>query len=410
MGVLRAACLSMLAAGILAEGQLRGSVAQRGDEGPYLEVPDEGDAENPKPEIAGWEKSLNATSLEASASYWGAGFCRAHHVGYWCQGFTRVRCCRNHWGFVRCGSFIHHRGCGWHGWGGGYHAGPYNEVAQGESNAEQSDEGPYLEVPDEAEAESPKPEIEGWEKKSLNATSLEPSTSGWGRQFCAAHHVGYFCRGFTRVRCCRNTWGFTRCGSFVHYRGCGWHGRGYGYNEVAQGDSAAAQLPETAAVAEDAGVYPDETTGYDEVGPFLAVPDESEAENPKPAIAGWDNSTSLQAAAFHSWGRSFCQVHHTGYFCDGVTRVRCCQQQWGFVKCGTTAHARSCGYRGGPPVVRPPVVRPSPWVIHPGWVQSSFCRAHHVGLFCYQHSRVHCCNDHGHFVQCTTRAERSFRC
>merc|ERR1712150_154551 len=52
---------------------------------------------------------------------------------------------------------------------------------------------------------------------------------------------------------------------------------------------------------EDAGVYPDETTGYDEVGPFLAVPHESEAENPKPAIAGWDNSTSLQAAAFHSW-------------------------------------------------------------------------------------------------------------
>merc|ERR1712207_64702 len=161
----------------------------------------------------------------------------------------------------------------------------------------------------------------------------EPSTSGWGAQFCTAHHVGYFCRGFTRVRCCRSTWGFQRCGTSVHYRGCGW--RGYGYNEV-QGDSNAAQLPETAAVDdEDAGVYPDETTGYDEVGPFLAVPDESEAENPKPAIAGWDNSTSLQAAAFHSWGRSF-------------------------------------------------------------------CRAPHVGLFCYQHSRVHCCNDHGHFVQCTT--------
>merc|ERR1711879_1049677 len=121
------------------------------------------------------------------------------------------------------------------------------------------------EVPDEAEAENPKPEIEGWEKKSLNATSLEPSTSGWGVQFCTAHHVGYFCRGFTRVRCCRSTWGFRRCGSSVHYRGCGWHG--YGYNEATQGDSNAAQLPETAAVdEEDAGVYPDETTGYDEVG------------------------------------------------------------------------------------------------------------------------------------------------
>merc|ERR1712107_842096 len=145
---------------------------------------------------------------------------------------------QEHLGLHTLCSFVHYRGCGWHG---------YNEVAQGESNAEQSDEGPYLEVPDEAEAESPKPEIEGWEKKSLNATSSEPSTSGWGRQFCAAHHVGYSCRGFTRVRCCRNTWVFTRCGSFAHYRGCGWHGRGYGYNEVAQGDSTAAQLPETAA-------------------------------------------------------------------------------------------------------------------------------------------------------------------
>merc|ERR1739844_426111 len=221
-------------------------------------------------------------------------------------------------------------------------------------------------------------EIEGWEKKSLNATSLEPSTSGWGRQFCIAHHVGYFCQGFTRVRCCRSTWGFVRCGSFVHYRGCGWHG--YGYNEVAQGEHGAAQLPETVAVDdEDAGVYPDETTGYDEVGPFLAMPDESEAENPKPAIAGWDNSTSLQAAAFHSWGRSFCQVHHTGYFCDGVTRVRCCQQRWGFVKCGTPAHARSCGYHGGSfPVAG--TGAGSPWVIHPGWV----------------------------LVQCTTGVERSW--
>merc|ERR1711933_452008 len=162
---------------------------------------------------------------------------------------TRVRCCRNHWGFVRCGSFVHHRGCGWHGWGGGYHAGPYNEMAQGESNAEQSDEGPYLEVPDEAEAENPKPEVAGWEKNSSNATSLEASASYWGNGFCTAHHVGYFCRGFTRVRCCRNHWGFVRCGSFVHHRGCGWHGWGGGYhagpyNEVAQGERKTEQSDE----------------------------------------------------------------------------------------------------------------------------------------------------------------------
>merc|ERR1719251_881181 len=89
----------------------------------------------------------------------------------------------------------------------------------------------------------------------------------------------------------------------------------------------------------------------------------------------------------------------------GTVSLRSCQQRWGFVKCGTTAHARECGYHGGGGSQGG-----GAWVIHPGWVQSSFCGAHHVGLFCYQHSKVHCCNDHGHFVQCTTRAERSWRC
>jgi len=280
---------------------------------------------------------------------------------------------------------------------------------------QRSEEGPYLEVPDEAEAANPRPEIEGWEK-SFNASSLQPSASYWGNGFCTSHHVGYFCQGFTRVRCCRNTWGFVQCGSYAHHRGCGWRGGGWGaggwrYNEVAEGEGSA-PVPETAAADEDAGVYPDETTGFDEPGPYLAVPDESEAENPKAALAGWDNATSLQPAAFHSWGRSFCEVHHTGYFCDGFTRVRCCQQRWGFVKCGTTAQSRSCGYHGsqGGAVTTGGGYSSGSWVIHQGWRQSSFCRAHHTGFFCYQHSKVHCCNDHGHFVQCTTSVERSWRC
>lgn len=275
--------------------------------------------------------------------------------------------------------------------------------------AQQSEDG-YLEVPDEAEAENPRPEIEGWEA-SLNDTSLEPSASYWGNSFCNYHHVGFFCHGFTRVRCCRRTWGFAQCGSFVHHRGCGWNGGwggGWHYNEVAQAESTA-QLPEPAAAeAEVAGVYPDETTGFDEPGPYLAVPDESEAENPKAAISGWDNDTSLQPAAFHTWGRSFCEVHHTGYFCDGFTRVRCCQQRLGFVKCGTTAQSRSCGYQGG--AATGGSSSSGSWVIHPGWRQSSFCRAHHTGFFCFQHSKVHCCSDHGHFVECTTSVERSWRC
>merc|ERR1712045_851262 len=151
--------------------------------------------------------------------------------------------------------------------------------------------------------------------ESLNSTSLEASASIWGNSFCTAHHVGWWCQGFTRVRCCRNNWGWVSCGRSVHYRGWRWYGL------VAQGESDASQLPEPTAAEDDASVFPDETTGYDEVGPFLAVPDEKEAENPKPAIADWENSTSLQAATYHSWGRAFCQAHHTGYFCNGTTRV-----------------------------------------------------------------------------------------
>merc|ERR1712209_393713 len=52
---------------------------------------------------------------------------------------------------------------------------------------------------------------------------------------------------------------------------------------------------------------------------------------PPRAKEGWDNVTALQpAAAFNTWGRSFCESHHTGYYCDGTTRVRCCRKTWGF--------------------------------------------------------------------------------
>merc|ERR1712083_1097703 len=53
-----------------------------------------------------------------AVDYWGNSFCTAHHVGTWCSGFTQVRCCRASWGFMRCGSTVHSRRCGWHvsGW------------------------------------------------------------------------------------------------------------------------------------------------------------------------------------------------------------------------------------------------------------------------------------------------------
>jgi len=168
-----------------------------------------------------------------------------------------------------------------------------------------------------------------------------------------------------------------------------------------------------------ADTFPDLSTGFDIPGPYLEEPDEAEAESPRAAIKGWENATSLRQ--LNTWGDSFCESHHTGYFCDGTTRVRCCHQSWGFVKCGTTVHSTNCGWHGGGGGYYPgggggyyPRRRVYPgggsWHIHPGWHESSFCRSHHVGWFCASHHKVHCCNDYGHFVDCTTTTESTYRC
>jgi len=194
-----------------------------------------------------------------------------------------------------------------------------------------------------------------------------------------------------------------------------------------QGTTVAGTVGEVHAetLSEVADTFPDMSTGEDFPGPYVEEPSEAEAESPRPAIEGWENSTSLQASSFNHWGTDFCTSHRTGYFCDGYTRVRCCRQIWGFVKCGTTVHCSNCGWRAGQPAGWS---RSSwgvqltgysagswgwgggSWHIHPGWHQSSFCQSHHVGFFCYQRHKVHCCNDYGHFVDCTTRTESSWRC
>merc|ERR1712060_853912 len=158
----------------------------------------------------------------------------------------------------------------------------------------------------------------------------------------------------------------------------------------------------------DVDTYPDETTGFDEPGPYLEEPSEDAADSPQPAREGWDNESSLkEAGGWNTWGRSFCEAHHVGYFCSGTTRVRCCRQTWGFVKCGTTVRSSSCGWRGGG---YPSGGGGGSWHPRPGWRPSSFCTSHHTGWFCYRHSKVHCCNDYGHFVDCTTRSQSSWRC
>lgn len=179
-----------------------------------------------------------------------------------------------------------------------------------------------------------------------------------------------------------------------------------------------------------ADIFPDETTGFDSLGPFIEVPSPDQEANPAPAKKGWDNETGLQAAAFNTWGRSFCESHHVGTFCDSTTQVRCCSTAWGYEKCGTTLHSSRCGWHSGgggygpspygppqPGYGQPTYPAPQPpqpgyggWHIHQGWHQSSFCHSHHTGYFCAGHRKVHCCNDYGHFVDCTTHSELSWRC
>merc|ERR1719232_992630 len=72
---------------------------------------------------------------------------------------------------------------------------------------------------------------------------------------------------------------------------------------------------------------PDESTGFDEPGPYLEEPSENDAERPQHAKEGWE-----------------------------------------YVKCGTTVHWRGCGWTGGS--YYPPSWRPSN-----GWRRSGFCDA-----------------------------------
>jgi len=162
--------------------------------------------------------------------------------------------------------------------------------------------------------------------------------------------------------------------------------------------------------APKADTHPDETTGFDEVGPFSEVPTPHQEENPLPVKPNWDNESGLHATTFSTWGRSFCESHHVGTFCDQTTQVRCCRNFWGYVKCGSTLHSSRCGYHGGGGYGGGGYGGVGGWRIHPGWHESSFCQVRHVGYFCFSHRKTHCCNDYGHFVDCTTRSATSIRC
>merc|ERR1739845_235462 len=64
--------------------------------GPYDEEPDDEEAEHPKPINETWVRAYNAArnGNETLESSWGSEFCTSHRTGYFCDGSSRIRCCK----------------------------------------------------------------------------------------------------------------------------------------------------------------------------------------------------------------------------------------------------------------------------------------------------------------------------
>jgi len=165
-------------------------------------------------------------------------------------------------------------------------------------------------------------------------------------------------------------------------------------------------------------VPPDDDTSLEDV-PFDEVPDEAEAEHPRPAMEGWTEDEDEQGPPSaldlgSQWGRrSFCESHHTGFFCRGSTRTRCCRRGFFYQECGTTVHSTRCGWHGDDRHPwhpgYPPHHGPGYGGGHPGWHAwappggyDHYCESHHVGTFCGHHTRISCCKRGWVFTSCST--------
>eukprot|EP00435_Cladocopium_sp_Y103_P058795 s1011_g20.t1 len=106
----------------------------------------------------------------------------------------------------------------------------------------------------------------------------------------------------------------------------------------------------------------------------------------------------------------FCNVHQTGFFCDGTTRIRCCKLEdgadvaAGYAKCGSTAKSSTCTAESAaePEPKQKSLALASMASGQSGWRSSTFCRSHHVGIFCYNHRYIQCCNNGGRIVECNS--------
>ena len=109
---------------------------------------------------------------------------------------------------------------------------------------------------------------------------------------------------------------------------------------------------------------------------------------PRVALAAW--------CLLKAWqDYQFCNVHKTGFFCDGTTRIRCCKLEDGYAKCGSTANSGTCAAE------KPDLSKLKSLGFYKTRQASSFCqRQLHVGTYCYKHRYVYCCNYGAGVVEC----------
>lgn len=110
-------------------------------------------------------------------------------------------------------------------------------------------ETPYSEMPSDADAERPKPSIQGWRSEVPAWISEQVDYEGnvdsrpvdsspppalilnpriimglYFNIFCKIHQTGFFCLGRKRIRCCKDESGiYTQCGLTANYAFCAAH-------------------------------------------------------------------------------------------------------------------------------------------------------------------------------------------
>lgn len=131
-------------------------------------------------------------------------------------------------------------------------------------------DGPYSEVPSDADAESPRPALKDWRSEvpswirdrtdeEGNVDSMKPNVGPFVVDieerffflFCNFHKTGFFCAGLKRIRCCKRDDGYwAKCGSTANSTFCAAHTSkedvGAGPPEMPDGGAGHIEVPDEA--------------------------------------------------------------------------------------------------------------------------------------------------------------------